>query len=64
MKKIDILIGTQMIGKGLDFKNVTLVGIIAADTSLNLPDFRASERTFQLVTKWLAGLGEEIFLER
>ncbi len=53
-----------MIGKGLDFKNVTLVGIIAADTSLNLPDFRASERTFQLVTKWLAGLGEEIFLER
>ncbi|NMA87438.1 MAG: primosomal protein N' [Tissierellia bacterium] len=50
-EKIDILIGTQMIGKGLDFKNVTLVGIIAADTSLNLPDFRASERTFQLVTQ-------------
>ena len=49
--KIDILIGTQMISKGLDFKNVTLVGIIAADTSLNLPDFRASERTFQLVTQ-------------
>ena len=50
-EKIDILIGTQMIAKGLDFKNVTLVGIIAADTSLNLPDFRASERTFQLITQ-------------
>ena len=40
-----------MIAKGLDFKNVTLVGIIAADTSLNLPDFRSSERTFQLITQ-------------
>ncbi len=49
--KIDILIGTQMVSKGLDFPNVTLVGIIAADTSLNLPDYRASERTFQLVTQ-------------
>ncbi|HHV39492.1 MAG TPA: primosomal protein N' [Tepidimicrobium sp.] len=48
---IDILIGTQMVAKGLDFKNVTLVGIIAADTSLNLPDFRSSERTFQLLTQ-------------
>ena len=47
----DILVGTQMIAKGLDFPNVTLVGIIAADTSLNLPDFRASERTFQLLTQ-------------
>lgn len=47
----DILIGTQMIAKGLDFPNVTLVGIIAADTSLNLPDFKASERTFQLLTQ-------------
>ncbi len=47
----DILIGTQMIAKGLDFSNVTLVGIIAADLSLNLPDFRASERTFQLITQ-------------
>lgn len=47
----DILIGTQMIAKGLDFKNVTLVGIIASDLSLNLPDFRASERTFQLITQ-------------
>lgn len=49
--KIDILIGTQMVAKGLDFPRVTLVGIIAADTSLNLPDFRASERTFQLITQ-------------
>lgn len=47
----DILIGTQMIAKGLDFKNVTLVGIIAADLSLNLPDYRANERTFQLVNQ-------------
>lgn len=49
--KGDILIGTQMISKGMDFKNVTLVGIIAADTILNLPDFRAPERTFQLITQ-------------
>jgi primosomal protein N' (replication factor Y) len=50
-KSVDILIGTQMIAKGLDFPNVTLVGILLADTSLNLPDFRASERTFQLITQ-------------
>ncbi|MEI8176802.1 MAG: primosomal protein N' [Candidatus Omnitrophota bacterium] len=49
--KIDILIGTQMIAKGLDFPAVTLVGVISADTSLNLPDFRASERTFGLLTQ-------------
>ncbi|MCY6372356.1 primosomal protein N' [Clostridium ganghwense] len=47
----DILIGTQMVTKGLDFKNVTLVGVIAADISLNLPDFRSGERTFQLITQ-------------
>ncbi len=47
----DLLIGTQMIAKGLDFPNVTLVGVIAADMALNLPDYRAAERTFQLVTQ-------------
>lgn len=50
-KKIDILIGTQMISKGLDFKDVTLVGIIAADTALNIPDYRSPEKTFQLITQ-------------
>ncbi|HEU18592.1 MAG TPA: primosomal protein N' [Deltaproteobacteria bacterium] len=48
---IDILIGTQMITKGHDYPNVTLVGVLSADTSLNIPDFRASERTFQLITQ-------------
>ncbi len=47
--KIDVLLGTQMIAKGLDFKNATLVGIINADTGLFLPDFRAGERAFQLI---------------
>jgi primosomal protein N' (replication factor Y) len=49
--KIDILLGTQMIAKGLHFPNVTLVGIIYADLALHQPDFRASERTFQLLTQ-------------
>ncbi|MBP2031603.1 primosomal protein N' (replication factor Y) [Clostridium algifaecis] len=49
--RADILIGTQMIAKGLDFKDVTLVGVIAADLSLNLPDFRSSERTYELITQ-------------
>lgn len=50
-KQIDILLGTQMVAKGLDFANVTLVGVIAADTMLNLSDFRASERAFSLLTQ-------------
>jgi primosomal protein N' (replication factor Y) len=49
--RIDILAGTQMLAKGLHFPNVTLVGIISADTCLYLPDFRANERTFQLISQ-------------
>ena len=49
--KIDVLVGTQMIGKGLDFPNVTLVGLIDADISMHIPDFRANERTFQLLVQ-------------
>ena len=48
---IDILIGTQMVVKGHDFPNVTLVGVIAADSSLNIDDYRAHERTFQTLTQ-------------
>jgi len=48
---VDILLGTQMIAKGLDFPNVTVVGVVDADTGLHLPDFRAAERTFQLVAQ-------------
>ncbi|VTQ90157.1 primosomal protein N' [Hathewaya histolytica] len=50
-KEADILVGTQMIAKGLDFENVTLVGVLAADISLNYPEFRAAEKTFQLITQ-------------
>jgi primosomal protein N' (replication factor Y) len=59
-KKIDILIGTQMVAKGHDFPNVTVSGIVLADIALNLPDFRSSERTFQLFTQLAgrAGRGE------
>jgi primosomal protein N' (replication factor Y) len=49
--KIDVLVGTQMIGKGLDFPNVTLVGLVDADLSMHVPDFRANERTFQLLVQ-------------
>jgi len=50
-RKYDILLGTQMVAKGLDFEDVTLVGVISADTGLTLPEFRATEKTFQLLTQ-------------
>jgi primosomal protein N' (replication factor Y) len=67
-QKLDILIGTQMIAKGLDFPNVTLVGVLNADTALNIPDFRAAERTLQLLIQVAgrAGRGEvkgEVFVQ-
>jgi primosomal protein N' (replication factor Y) len=67
-RKLDILIGTQMIAKGLHFPNVTLVGVLNADLGLHVPDFRAGERTFQLLTQVAgrAGRGElegEVFIQ-
>ncbi len=56
----NILVGTQMITKGHDYHNVTLVGIISADTSLNIPDFRSSEKTFQLITQFSGRAGRGI----
>jgi primosomal protein N' (replication factor Y) len=58
--EIDVLVGTQMIAKGLDFPRVTVVGIVSADSALHLPDFRAAERTFQLLSQVAgrAGRGE------
>ena len=59
--KTDILVGTQLVAKGLDFRNVGVVGIISADVTLNIPDYRSAERTFQLITQAAgrAGRGDE-----
>ena len=55
--ELDILVGTQMVAKGLDFPNLHLAAVIAADTMLNLPDWRAGERTFQLISQLIGRAG-------
>ena len=59
-REIDILVGTQMLAKGFDFDKLTFVGIIAADTSLNLPDYKSQERTFQLLTQVAGRAGRSV----